>query len=451
VVAKVDTGKLEDYRPQRRNLNKHSQRGMGALESSMRKHGYVAPITVAADGEAIDGSARLETIANVFEDDVIVVHHDGTKPVIMVRDDIKNASTNEARAISALANRVAEINLTWDAAELFADMQSGVDFSDAFNQDELDAMLAGLVAPEPEPATDPGGQIDRAEELQEKWQCKAGDIWQIGEHFAICGDCRESETWRRLLQAAGVDKVNGVFTSPPYAMQRKDQYGGVPTAEYVDWWELVQSNVKANLANDGSFFVNIKAHCEDGQRTLYVMELVIAMVRRFGWRWIEESCWKHSGTPKKVDKRFKNQFEPIYQFTTDDKFLFHPESVMVESNRAFKGDGRTLSKHQGVGESIRAVIEPHDGDAYPGNVLSVNFDKAHGQSAAFPVGLPDFFVRAYSDDGDTWCDPFLGSGTTIVATHQNNRKGLGIERLPKYMAVILERLQTVTGCDPVLQ
>ncbi len=150
-MAKVESGKLADYKPQNRNLNRHSQRGMGALESSMRKHGYVAPITVAADGEAIDGSARLETVGNVFEDDVIVVHHDGTRPVIMVRDDIKNASTNEARAISANANAIAAINLVWDVEEVLVDRLGGVDFSDAFNQGELDAMLAGLVAPNFQP------------------------------------------------------------------------------------------------------------------------------------------------------------------------------------------------------------------------------------------------------------------------------------------------------------
>jgi len=150
-VAKVEDGSIESFRPQRRNLNKHSQRGMGALEASMRKHGYVAPMTAAASGEIIDGSARLETVANVFDDDVLIVHHDGTRPVVMVRDDIPDATTNEARAISALANRVAEINLTWDAEELLADLQSGVDFGNVFGQEELDAMLAGLVAPDFQP------------------------------------------------------------------------------------------------------------------------------------------------------------------------------------------------------------------------------------------------------------------------------------------------------------
>ncbi len=143
-MAKVEDGSIESFRPQQRNLNRHSQRGMGALEASMRKHGYVAPMTAAASGEIIDGSARLETVANVFDDDVLIVHHDGTRPVVMVRDDIKDATTNEARAISMLANRISEINLTWDAEELLADLQSGVDFGASFDNKEMDALFATL-------------------------------------------------------------------------------------------------------------------------------------------------------------------------------------------------------------------------------------------------------------------------------------------------------------------
>lgn len=70
--------------------------------------------------------------------------------------------------------------------------------------------------------------------------------------------------------------------------------------------------------------------------------------------------------------------------------------------------------------------------------------------AAFSVALPDFFIRAYSDVGDVWLDPFLGSGTTVVAAHNNKRRGLGSEKLPKYMGVILERLATHTNTQPRL-
>jgi len=73
---------------------------------------------------------------------------------------------------------------------------------------------------------------------------------------------------------------------------------------------------------------------------------------------------------------------------------------------------------------------------------------AHG--ATFPVALPDFFIRAYSDAGDVWVDPFCGSGTTIIAAHNNKRVGMGIEMLPKYCAVILQRWADMTGQTPAL-
>ncbi len=131
-------------------------------------------------------------------------------------------------------------------------------------------------------------QIDRAEELREKWGVQPGDLWQLGEHRLICGDCTDAAVVARVM---GGEKANGCFTSPPYAMQRAAIYGGVPVDQYVDWWEAVQSNVRSSLEEDGSFFINIKAHTEDKQRSLYVVDLVVAMVRRWGWKFAEEFCW----------------------------------------------------------------------------------------------------------------------------------------------------------------
>lgn len=255
--------------------------------------------------------------------------------------------------------------------------------------------------------------------------------------------------------AAGVDEVNGVFTSPPYAEQRKEQYGGTPADEYVDWWEAAQANTKGNLASDGSFFVNIKPHCDDGERVLYVMDLVLAMKHKWGWRFIEEFCWLRNPTPKQVVEHFKQGFEPVYQFSLG-KFKFNPADVRHQSDSVpvagGKGTGNTnWAGRQGKEWALKNIQGLEAGMAYPSTVL--DFAKGGAQSdhaAAFPVNLPDFFVRAYSDKGDVWLDPFLGSGTTIVAAHQNDRVGLGIEMLPKYVGVILERLQTVTNQTPQL-
>ena len=80
---------------------------------------------------------------------------------------------------------------------------------------------------------------------------------------------------------------------PPYAMQRKDDYGGIPPDEYPGWF-FRASNVYQVLADDGSFFVNIKEHVEDGQRSLYVMKTIIALAEG-GWRYVDQLIWTKPG------------------------------------------------------------------------------------------------------------------------------------------------------------
>ena len=90
----------------------------------------------------------------------------------------------------------------------------------------------------------------------------------------------------------------------------------------------------------------------------------------------------------------------------------------------------------------------YDGMARPGNIIECGIGYAENHAAAFPVALPTFFLKSYSDPGDIWLDPFLGSGTIIVAAENEGRIGMGTEILPKYCAVILERLSTLTGQAP---
>lgn len=108
---------LGRFRPQQRNANKHTARGMGMLDDSMARDGYVAPMTATADGEIIDGSARLEIAGERFAGvEPLVVEHDGTRPIIMVRTDIPDAGDVRAQRIALAANRVGQANLDFDAA-----------------------------------------------------------------------------------------------------------------------------------------------------------------------------------------------------------------------------------------------------------------------------------------------------------------------------------------------
>ncbi|HSG63291.1 MAG TPA: DNA modification methylase [Pseudomonadales bacterium] len=432
---------LADLKPDRSNANKGTQRGRGMVESSLRETGAGRSILVDRDGNVIAGNKTLEAWSDIATDeDVIIVQTDGKKLVVVQRNDLDlSDDTGTARKLAIYDNRASEVGLDWDTTELFASMQNGMDLATFWNEDELKELFTDLEPEQAEPS-DAEPQIDRAAELQEIWQVKTGDIWKIGEHRLACGDCRNADTWHRLLQSADVNKVNGVFTSPPYAEQRKEQYGGVPTDEYVEWWDALQANVKANLAGDGSFFVNIKAHCEDGQRVLYCMDLVLAMVRRWGWRFVEELIWHNTApAPGHWDERFKNGFEPIYQFAFG-KTKLHHDNVSQVKNTAWSGDGGM--NHSAYGGKA-GKGETFDGQVRPSNVVSCagSGSETLGHAAAFPVALPDFFVRAYSDTGDVWLDPFCGSGTTLVAVQNNNRRGLGIELLPTYCSVILQRMQ----------
>ena len=227
----------------------------------------------------------------------------------------------------------------------------------------------------------------------------------------------------------------------------------MPPDEFVDWFEDVQANVRAHLAEDGVWFVNIKPGAEDLDTELYVADLVVAHARRWGWHFVTEFCWERSGVPKQVALRFKNQFEPVYQFATG-RFKFRPDSMRYDTDSARvpigPGAGDTgWADDQGNGGVLaRNRIEP--GLAYPGNRLP-GFSGSHealGHTAAFPVGLPAWFIRAYSDPDDAVFDPFMGSGSTLIAAHQEQRIAYGCEISPAYCDVIAKRFEDFTGIKP---
>jgi len=115
---RIHDGKLDQFRPQETNTRIHPARSIGMLEQSIGEVGWMGAVTVAADGEAFDGSLRIETIATALDGaHPIVVDVDGTRPVIVRRTDIASADTPLARKASVWANRVAEVS-EWDKTVL---------------------------------------------------------------------------------------------------------------------------------------------------------------------------------------------------------------------------------------------------------------------------------------------------------------------------------------------
>ena len=295
----------------------------------------------------------------------------------------------------------------------------------------------------------------------------ATDIWCIGQHRLICGDCRDGEVVARLFDGA---QASLVFTSPPYATQREyDPSSGfqpVPPDQYADWFEPVAANVATILASDGSYFLNIKEHAEDGERNLYVKDLVLAHRRQWGWRFVDELCWRKTdnGVPGGWNNRFKNAWEPIFHFCRQPAIKFRPQEVGHASDDCFDyspSNPRSASGSGLLGSGARGAASGkagadcnggwHGGIARPSNVIEAKTETCQGtHSAPFPRPLVEFFVKAFSDTGDIIFDPFLGSGTTMAAAHVLARIGFGIEISPGYCDVVLRRMAVITGAEPVL-
>ncbi|MDR0544568.1 MAG: site-specific DNA-methyltransferase [Odoribacteraceae bacterium] len=260
------------------------------------------------------------------------------------------------------------------------------------------------------------------------------------------GDCKE------VLKGLPDDSIDLVFTSPPYADQRKNTYGGVSPDKYVEWFLPVSRELLRVLKPTGTFMLNIKEKVVDGERSTYVMELILKM-REQGWLWTEEFIWhKKNCYPGKWPNRFRDAWERLLQFNKQRNFAMYQEAVMVPMGDWARERLKHLSETDktrdnskvgsGFGKNISHWLEREK--AYPTNVLHLATECSNkNHSAAFPEELPEWFIKLFTKEGDTVLDPFMGSGTTNLAAQRVNRHSVGIEISPVYYEMVKRQLEPV--------
>lgn len=269
-----------------------------------------------------------------------------------------------------------------------------------------------------------------------------------------CGDAAS------VLQAQKSDSVNLVVTSPPYADQRKNTYGGVAPDHYVDWFLPIAAELRRVLRPDGSFILNIKERVVDGERHTYVLELIQAL-RAQGWRWTEEYIWhKKNCYPGRWPNRFRDAWERCLHFTREKQFKMYQDAVRVPTGDWAKSRLRNLSEtdrrrdESHVGSGFGKKIENWVGRdlAYPTNVLHLATECGNrNHSAAFPRALPDWFIRLFTEPGDVVLDPFMGSGTTVFAALDLGREAIGIDLDPDYVSRVQAELRERTRQPRLLE
>lgn len=245
----------------------------------------------------------------------------------------------------------------------------------------------------------------------------------------------------KVLRTLPAESVDLIVTSPPYADQRKNTYGGIHADRYVEWFMPIADELQRVLKPTGSFVLNIKERVVDGERHTYVMELIIEMRKR-GWLYTEEYIWhKRNCYPGKWPNRFRDAWERCIHFTRQKKFAMYQDSVMVpmgdwkDSRLKALSETDRVRDESKVGSGFGKKIENWIGRdmAYPANVLHLATEcgnKSH--SAAFPESLPEWFIKLFTKPGDMVLDPFSGSGTTMRVARGLERSSIGIELLNEY-------------------
>jgi len=369
------------------NVRKHGEQNLAAIKASLARFGQQKPIVVNQDGVVIAGNGTLMAARAL-----------GWQTIKAVRT---NLAGSEATAFAIADNRTAEL-AEWDDAALQQQLAAiAIDdeellASTGFDEKEL-AKLAAANAPEvteddvPEPPADHITQ--------------PGDLWLLGKHRLLCGDSTKAEDVDRLMDGK---EPRMMVTDPPYGV------------EYDPAW-------RAEFNNDGP----------DSKRAVGK----VANDDRADWR----EAWElfpgdiayvwHAGafSPVVAESLIACGFEVRYLI------------VWAKQRHTF-GRGHYHHQHEPCWFVARKGSQAHwIGDRTQTTLWQIDNNRSNdtGHGTQKPMECMARAIRNH--DAPLIYDPFLGSGTTLIAAEQLGRACYGMEISPAYCDVIVKRWETMTG------
>lgn len=379
---------LKELKPAAYNPRKKLKKGdkeYEKIKQSLLKFGYVDPIIVNEDLTVIGGHQRLTVLKDL--------DYETAKCVIV------KLSKEDEKALNIALNKITG---QWDdalLADLLLDLQES-DFNldlTGFEPPEIDDILSNVH--DKELSED---EFDMEEELKKPTVSRRGDIWQLGKHRVICGDSSKSETYDQLL---GDKKANLVVTDPPYNVDVEETAGKILNDNMSDgdFYQFLLSmftQVENHMETDASIYVfhadteglNFRKAFKDAGFYLSgccIWKKNSLVLGRSPYQWQHEPClygWKKKG------------------------------------------------KHQWFSDRKQTTIWEYD---------RPKSSKDHPTMK--PIQLMAYPIQNSSMRGTIVLDPFLGSGSTLIAADQTGRVCYGIELDEKFVDVIVKRYIEVTG------
>ena len=405
---------LDEVKVNPQNTRKHSRKQLRQIARSIKTFGFIVPILIDAHGRVLAGHGRLLGAISAGLKQI---------PTIM----IEHLSEAQARAFMIADNRLAEI-ATWDdrlLAETLKELSEiCLDFSletTGFEMGEIDLRIEGL-----KPAVE--GNSDPADELPEPAKItvsNVGDLWNLGKHRVLCGDALQEANYLLLMQGKRADMM---FSDPPYNLpidgyvagfgrvhhpEFKMASGEMSETDFTGFLSKASALAAANSTDGALHFI-----CMDWRHIQPLLAAVLPVYTE-----LKALCvWaKDVGGQGSL---YRSQHELIFVFK--------------------HGTGKHRNNVQlGQYGRYRTNVWQYPRVSSFGRAGEENLSGAH--PCLKPVSLIADAILDCTARGDLVLDPFLGSGTTVIAAERTGRTCYGMELEPAYVDTIVRRWQAFTG------
>lgn len=268
---------------------------------------------------------------------------------------------------------------------------------------------------------------------------------------AYLGDALE------LIKCLPDNSVNLIMTSPPFALTRQKEYGNVSADRYVKWFIPFAKEFYRVLQDDGSFVVEIGNSWTPGAptRTLYNFELLIALCKECGFQFAQDFYWFNPAklpTPAEwvaVRRiRIKDAVSPIWWLSKTEYPRADNRKVLKDYSKSMKDllEKGYKPKLRPSGHDISPKFQKDNNGAIPPNLLIIANTESNSHylrkcreegikphPARYPIGIPEFFIKFLTKEGDLVLDPFCGSNVTGEAAEILNRRWIAFEIEEEYL------------------
>ena len=398
-----------DLIPYANNSRVHSEEQVNQIASSIKEFGFLNPIIIDGDNGIIAGHGR-----------VMAANKLGIKELPCV--DASHLTEAQKKAYVIADNKLA-LNAEWDDSILRVEFEALKEFDfdlelTGFSLDEIEGLEIEEIAPEYEEDAD--GEIT---EPPVDPITKEGDVWILGKHRLMCGDSTSIDAVEKLMQG---EKADLWITDPPYnvdmtsknemlanagkARQDKETYGiendAMSDSDFRQFLTDCYSAADSNMREGASFYI--------WYADIETYNFVGASID-MGWRVRQNLIWvKNCLVIGMKDYQFKH--EPC---------LYGWKEGAAHSWYSDRKQTTTLDFNRPTASKLHPTMKP--------------------------IELFQYQIENSTKQGQNVLDSFGGSGTTLIACEKTNRKAYLMELDPKYCDVIINRWQTLTGKDAVLE